>query len=191
MKRLQRRAKHNKMNPETSSGIGSNVLSERMNGFQQVLSSRWQVLSPRDQLALAVLSVFLLLFIGGYGGYSIHQAASQSKSDYQEQVADYFWLRAQAGNIDSTAMNAANTADGEAAMPPANSVSALLSNAGIENAQVVAAGDAVQLSFTHPSQAVVSAALGQLEQQGWQFTQLSMQQDPINKAMQVQATVTP
>lgn len=191
MKRLQRRAKHNKMNPETSSGIGSNVLSERMNGFQQVLSSRWQVLSPRDQLALAVLSVFLLLFIGGYGGYSIHQAASQSKSDYQEQVADYFWLRAQAGNIDSTAMNAANTADGEAAMPPANSVSALLSNAGIENAQVVAAGDAVQLSFTHPSQAVVSAALGQLEQQGWQFTQLSMQQDPANKAMQVQATVTP
>ena len=191
MKRLQRRAKHNKMNPETSNGIGSNVLSERMNGFQQVLSSRWQVLSPRDQLALAVLSVFLLLFIGGYGGYSIHQAASQSKSDYQEQVADYFWLRAQAGNIDSTAMNATNTTDGEAAMPPANSVSALLSNGGIENAQVVAAGDAVQLSFTHPSQAVVSAALGQLEQQGWQFTQLSMQQDPTNKAMQVQATATP
>lgn len=187
MKRLQRRAKSNEINPEISNGIGSNVLSERMNRFQHTLSSRWQVLSPRDQLALAVLSIFLLLFVGGYGGYSLHQAANQSKADYQEQVADYFWLRAQAGNIDS---NAINTVDGEAAMPPANSVSALLNNAGIENAQVVAAGDAVQLSFTHPSQAVVSAALGQLEQQGWQFTQLSMQQDPTNKAIQVQATVT-
>ena len=57
-------------------------------------------------------------------------------------------------------------------------------------AQVIAAGDAVQLSFAHPSQAVVSGALGKLEQQGWQFTQLSMQQDLVTKAIQVQATVT-
>lgn len=190
MKRLQRRAKRNKINPEASSGIGSNMLSERMNHYQSVLSSRWQALSPRDQLALAILSAFLLLFIGGYGGYSIHQAANQSKKDYQEQVADYFWLRAQAGNIDSNAMNATNIADGEAAVPPANSVNALLNNAGIVDAQVVAAGDAVQLSFTHASQAVVSVALGKLEQQGWQFTQLSMQQDPTNKSIQVQAMVT-
>ena len=155
-----------------------------------MLSLRWQALSPRDQLALAVLSMFLLLFIGGYGGYSIHQAANDSKRDYQEQVADYFWLRAQAGNIDSNAINAANTADGEAAMPPANSISALLNNSGIANAQVVATGDAVQLSFNHASQAVVSTALGKLEQQGWQFSQLSIQQDLVTKAIQVQATVT-
>ena len=75
------------------------------------------------------------------------------------------------------------------ALPPANSVSTVLNSAGITNAQVVAAGDAVQLSFTHGSQAVVSTALGKLEQQGWQFTQLSMQQDPANKSIQVQATV--
>ena len=130
------------------------------------------------------------MFIGGYGGYSIHQAANDSKRDYQEQVADYFWLRAQAGNIDSNAINAANTADGEAAMPPANSISALLNNSGIANAQVVATGDAVQLSFNHASQAVVSTALGKLEQQGWQFSQLSIQQDLVTKAIQVQATVT-
>lgn len=190
MKRLQRRIKRSKINPEASGSIEANVLSKRMNRFQTVLTSRWQALSPRDQLALALLSAFLLLFIGGYGGYSVHQAANQSKNDYQAQVADYFWLRAQAGNIDNNAMQANNTADGEGAMPPANSVSALLNNAGIVNAQVVAAGDAVQLSFNHASQAVVSAALSKLEQQGWQFTQLSMQQDPTNKSIQVQATVT-
>ncbi|WP_201539018.1 type II secretion system protein GspM [Psychrobacter sp. 1044] len=190
MKRLQRRTKRNNITSETSNSIGTNVLSTRVNNFQQMLSLRWQALSPRDQLALAVLSIFLLLFIGGYGGYSIHQAANDSKRDYQEQVADYFWLRAQAGNIDSNAINAANTADGEAAMPPANIISALLNNSGIANAQVVATGDAVQLSFNHASQAVVSTALGKLEQQGWQFTQLSIQQDLITKAIQVQATVT-
>lgn len=190
MKRLQRRTKRNNITLETSNSIGTNVLSTRVNNFQQMLSLRWQALSPRDQLALAVLSIFLLLFIGGYGGYSIHQAANDSKRDYQEQVADYFWLRAQAGNIDSNAINAANTADGEAAMPPANSISALLNNSGIANAQVVATGDAVQLSFNHASQAVVSTALGKLEQQGWQFSQLSIQQDLVTKAIQVQATVT-
>ena len=187
MKRLLRRSKRHDVNPAFSS-VETHALSKRVNNFQSVLSSRWQALSPRDQLALIILSTFLLLFVGGYGGYSIHQAASDSKSDYQEQVADYFWLRAQAGNIDHNAMQT-NTPDGEAALPPANRVSTLLNSAGITDAQVVAAGDAVQLSFTHGSQAVVSTALGQFEQQGWQFTQLSMEQDPTNKAIQVQATV--
>ena len=181
MKRLQRRAKRSVSTPKTS------VFVDRVNSYQNVLSSRWQALSPRDQLALALLSAFLLLLVGGYGGYTVHQAASDSKSEYQEQVADYFWLRAQAGNIDS---NVANTVDGAAAMPPASRVSELLNTSGIANAQVVAAGDAVQLSFTNTSQAVVSAALGKLKQQGWQFTQLSMQQDVTTKAIEVQATVT-
>ena len=181
MKILQRRAKSNASMPQTS------VLSARMTSYQNMLSARWQTLSSRDQLALILLSAFLLLFIGGYGGYSVHQAANNSKGEYQEQVADYFWLRAQAGNVDSNALNAANSAD---AMPPASSVSALLNNSGIVDAQVISAGDAVQLSFNHASQAVVSTAFGKLEQQGWQFTQLSMQQDLVTKAIQVQATVT-
>jgi len=54
----------------------------------------------------------------------------------------------------------------------------------------VANGAGVQLSFSHPSQAIVSAALGQLEQQGWQFTKLSMQHDLATKQVQVQATIT-
>ena len=181
MKILQRRTKRSTTMLQTS------ALSARMTGYQNLLFIRWQVLSSRDQLALLLLSAFLLLFIGGYGGYSIHQAANNSKSEYQEQVADYFWLRAQAGNIDSNALAAADGAD---VIPAASSVNALLTNSGIVDAQVIANGDTVQLSFNNPSQAVVSAALGKLEQQGWQFTQLSMQQDLLTKAIQVQATVT-
>ncbi|TXD97710.1 type II secretion system protein M [Psychrobacter frigidicola] len=181
MKILQRRVK--------SRTLTKSVVSGPIAQYQNLLWSRWLLLSPRDQLALGALMVFLLLFIGGYGGYSVHQAATDSKADYQEQVADYFWLRAQAGNIDST-MNTATAQDG-VAMPPASSVNATLNSSGIDNAQVIAAGDAVQLSFNYPSQAIVSSALAQLEQQGWQFTQLSMQQDVVTKSIQVQATVTP
>ena len=193
MKILQRRTKRTTVTPEMSDAIVDNkthVLSAHINRYQNMLSVRWQALSSRDQLALVILSLFLLAFIGGYGSYSIHQAANERKNAYQEQVADYFWLRAQAGNIDSTAINAANTADGAAAMPPANRVSTLLNDSGIVNPQVVAVGDAVQLSFDHASQAVVSAALGKLEQQGWHLTQLSMQQDITDKSIQVQATIT-
>lgn len=183
MKLLQRRPKRSITLPQ------SNALSSKMTAYQNLLSARWQVLSPRDQLALLLLMAFLLLFIGGYGGYSIHQAANNSKSEYQDQVASYFWLRAQASNIDSNAL-AANTSEAAAEMPAASRLNALLSNSGIIDAQVIGAGDAVQISFNHESQAVVSSALGNLEQQGWHFTQLSMQQDLATKVIQVQATVT-
>ena len=58
MKRLQRRTKRNNITSETSNSIRTNVLSTRVNNFQQMLSLRWQALSPRDQLALAVVSMF-------------------------------------------------------------------------------------------------------------------------------------
>lgn len=189
MKRLQRRAKSRNSIAEPSKLIKDNALLERFSHYRNTLSSRWHTLPSRDQLALTVLSVFLLVFVGGYGGYSMHQAATDSKNAYQAQVADYFWLRAQAGNIDSQALTASAAPDGAAAMPPASRVSTLLDHSGIANAQVVAAGDAVQLSFDHASQAVVSGALAKLQQQGWQFTQLSMQQDLTSQLIQVQATI--
>ncbi|MGP4963728.1 type II secretion system protein GspM [Psychrobacter celer] len=189
MKRLQRRAKSRNSIAEPSKLIKDNALLGRFSHYRNTLSSRWHALPSRDQLALTVLSVFLLVFVGGYGGYSMHQAATDSKNAYQAQVADYFWLRAQAGNIDSQALTASAAPDGAAAMPPASRVSTLLDHSGIANAQVVAAGDAVQLSFDHASQAVVSGALAKLQQQGWQFTQLSMQQDLTSQLIQVQATI--
>lgn len=173
----------------SKASMSADSLSLRMSKYRNILWTRWQSLTPRDQLALMLLTVFLLIFVGGYGGYSVHQAAKDSKTEYQQQVADYFWLRSQAGNIDSNAMNAASSQDGTS-MQPAASVRALLNNSGIKDAQVAAVGEALQMSFSNTSQAVVSVALGKLEQQGWQFTQLSMVQDDVTKSVQVQATVT-
>lgn len=174
------------LNTATSSPASSNTWSERLSRYQSTLTTRWQALSPRDQLALGVLSLFLLVFLGGYGSYSVNQAAKDSKAQYQQQVADYFWLRAQASNIDNNALNAST--EGQV-VAPATAVNSLLTNAGIANAQVAAVGDTVQLSFTNPSQALISSALGKLSEQGWQVTQLNMQQDINTKQIQVQATL--
>lgn len=172
--------------------VASSGLSARVNHYQNGMRTRWQAfwraLSPRDQLALSVLLVFLLLVIGGYGGYSVHHTAQERKADYQEQVADYFWLRGQAGNINANARH--STPVDSANIPPAQAISTLLNTAGINNPQVVAAAETVQLSFTHPSQETVSAALNTLQQQGWQLSQLSIQQDTRTFELQVQATVT-
>ena len=46
--------------------------STRLSLQQDLLWSRWQALSSRDQLALSILMVFLILFVGGYGGYTVH-----------------------------------------------------------------------------------------------------------------------
>lgn len=174
------------LNTATSSPASSNTWSERLSRYQSTLATRWQALSPRDQLALGVLSLFLLVFLGGYGSYSVNQAAKDSKAQYQQQVADYFWLRAQASNIDNNALNAST--EGQV-VAPATAVNSLLTNAGIANAQVAAVGDTVQLSFTNPSQALISSALGKLSEQGWQITQLNMQQDINTNQIQVQATL--
>ena len=174
------------LNTATSSPASSNTWSERLSRYQSTLATRWQALSPRDQLALGVLSLFLLVFLGGYGGYSVNQAAKDSKAQYQQQVADYFWLRAQASNIDNNALNAST--EGQV-VAPATAVNSLLTNAGIANAQVAAVGDTVQLSFANPSQALVSSALSKLSEEGWQITQLNMQQDINTNQIQVQATL--
>nr|WP_317198973.1 type II secretion system protein GspM [uncultured Psychrobacter sp.] len=190
MKLMQRRSKDKPLDQSTvdQSTLDSNRLIDRVSRYQNGIGTRWQALSSRDQLALMILSLFLLLFVGGYGGYTLHQMAKDSKENYQEQIADYFWLRAQAGNIDSNAL-ISNSAQGEA-LPPASRVTTLLSGAGIRDAQVAAVGESVQISFMSASQAVVSAALSQLTQQGWQFTQMTMEQDETSKAITVQATMT-
>ncbi len=168
-----------------SNGTAASSAPARTSSYQDLLGARWQALPARDQLALSVLSVFLIVFIGGFGGYTLRQAATDSKTEYQQQVTDYFWLRSQAGNIDSSVV----TNDNNKAQPAASRVSALLNSSGITDAQVIAAGESTQLSFTNSSQSVVSSALAQLEQQGWQFNQLTMQQDRMTKQIQVQATV--
>ena len=170
----------------SSAGAAESGIVKRYHNVQQQISSRWHVLPARDKLALTILFLFLVLFVGGYGGYSIHSAATKSKADYNKAVSDYFWLRSQAGNIDADA-NAASQSD--ASEPPTTAVTTVLSQAGINEAQVVAAGEGVQLSFTHDSQALVGRVLNTLQQQGWAFSRLSVQQDSASKILQVQATL--
>lgn len=191
MNRLKRRQSNKGGTPAPSAkrqSINRGALNARISHYQEVLWSRWQALSPRDQLALSLLTVFLLVFIGGFGGYSLHMAAKDSKAAYQEEVAVYFWLRSQAGNIDGNA-NVAMDQTGDTALPPASQINGVLNNSGINDAQVVATGESIQISFSHDSQAVVSSALANLEQQGWQLTTLTMQQDTTTKRIEVQAAV--
>lgn len=56
MKQLQRRTKRSAAVSATNTK--AHAFSERMSSYQNMLSTRWQALPPRDQLALAILSVF-------------------------------------------------------------------------------------------------------------------------------------
>ncbi|GAA0319697.1 type II secretion system protein GspM [Psychrobacter aestuarii] len=152
---------------------------------REQMRQRWQALPKRDQWALLILALFLLMVVGGYGGYSLHQAAKDSKADYQAAIADYFWLRAQANQIDTQAAQQDTTG----AIDPASQVTSLLGQSGISSPQVLAVGDGVQVSFTHSSQTQASSALVALQTKGWQINQLLMQQDPNSKSIQVQATL--
>lgn len=148
------------------------------------LQQYWQNLSTRDQWALILLGLFLLVLLGGYGGYEINRAAKQQQQAYQDAVSDYFWLRGQAANINSNA----NAED--AAQSLDVTVNQLLGQSGIANAQVLTVGDGVQLSFMHDNQAVVSNAIDALVNQGLVVSRLNIQQDPSNRMIQVQATVS-
>ncbi len=148
------------------------------------VQQRWQALSTRDQWALILLGLFLLALLGGYGGYEINRAAKDQQQAYQDAVSDYFWLRGQAANINS------NVNAEEANQSLDVTVNQLLGQSGIANAQVLAVGEGVQLSFTHDNQAVVSNALDALVQQGLTLSRLNIQQNPADRMIQVQVTAS-
>ena len=187
-KALSRRDPHRRVAPALGTKPAStpNPVAQWYENLQQQMQSRWQALPPRDRLALSILMAFLLVFGVGYGGYTIHSEANKSKSAYTTAVADYFWLRSQAGNIDA---NASSSSQAGAQEEAAQVVNTALTQAGVQEAQVMAVGSGVQLSFSHDSQAVVAKVLGQLQQQGWQFSRLNVQQEPATKQLQVQATL--
>lgn len=155
------------------------------NGVSQQIMARWQELPSRDRLALTVLMGFLLVFIGGFGGYSIHQSAHKHKTAYNDAVGEYFWLRSQAGNIDPKAGMGAT----KGSQNPTADVTQLITQAGINDANVAAMNDKIQLSFSHDSQAVVARVLASLQQQGWQYDKLTITQDSVTKVLQVQAVI--
>ena len=146
------------------------------------LSERWQQLPSRDQLALVLLGLFLLAVVGGYGGYKLHQSANEQQANYNQAIDEFFWLRGQAGNLsDSTDANA---------QPLPERLNQQLARAGVQSLQVLPAGEAVQISFTHDNQAVISNSLGSLVDSGLSLTQLNMTQNPTSGVITVQATVS-
>lgn len=183
MKFIQRRIKRTPATIATETTVVTTSKRARyLDTWANQSQDFWQDLAPRDRLALSILMLFFIIMVFGYGGYSMNKAAQKSKLDYQNQVADYFWLRGQAANIDTNPQALDDS-------PPATQVNNILNSMGVSGAQVVAIGAGAQLSFTHPSQAVIANVLGQLEQQGWQLDRLSINQDGVTKDLLVQATI--
>lgn len=169
---------------ETQAGVLPNSAdNHRFSGLVQAANAKWAELPSRDQLALIILTVFLVLVVGGYGGYAMNQAANEQKETYQTAVNDYFWLRAQSSNINPNQ-------NSEQATPLDQSLTQLMAQMGATNPQVLVLGDAVQISFSHDNQIAASNVIGAMVNSGINVQQLAMQQNPDNQVMRVQATVS-
>lgn len=149
--------------------------------WRESFIQKWQNLPKRDQQALGILAVFLLCCGFGLGGYQLNQMANKQKKQYQQNLNDYFWLRAQASNLSGRSAE-------EQALPVQVQIEQILMQSGIANPQVVQSSDGeVQLSFVQDSQVQTSQALGRLEQAGWILDRLSIEQDRQSKQLQVEA----
>lgn len=144
----------------------------------QPLLQAFANLSKRDQVALLALGAFLLIFGVGFGGWTLHEKANASKKAYDTTLADVFWLRSQAGNINPNQAQSANKAD---------TIRQILTQSGI-NAQVVENPDGIQVSFSHNQASIVSNVFAQLSQQGIAINQLQMNQ-PTPDKLEVQAVL--
>lgn len=159
--------------------FNKNGLSNSMDTAVAPLIQRFGQLPRRDQFALSMLMVFLVLFTFGFGGWTLHQKANASQKDYDKTLTDIFWLRSQAGNINQN----------QTAQPlnKADAVRQSLTQLGIQ-AQVVENNGAIQVSFSHPQPAVVNNVFNQLAQQGLTISQLQINQPSVDK-LEVQAVL--
>ena len=131
------------------------------------LHQAFQRLSRRDQLALVILLTFLLLMLLGMGGVSLHQNANHAQKNYDTTMSEVFWLRSQAGNIKPP--QAQNITSPEM-------IKQIVTQSGINEAQVTENADGVQLVFQHSQPSVVSNIFNQLTQQGITISQLQIYQ---------------
>lgn len=152
------------------------------------LQQRWDILPSRDQWALSLLAVFLVAVIGGIGGYSLHQSAADQTQAYQEAISDYFWLRGQASNVNTDAIQGDSNQNGAQAIEVR--AREYLQQAGALNPQVLRNGDKVQISFEHPNQAIASKIMAGFTNQGLDITRLNMVQNNQDKSIQIQATLS-
>lgn len=176
------KAKSDKVSNTNVDAPSENSAKNSFSQLSQGARAKWSELPSRDRLALTILSVFLLVIGGGYGGYIAHNFANEKKEDYLAAVNDYFWLRAQASNISPTQGSEQDVALDQ-------KITQLLNQVGASNTQVLNNGDAVQISFNHENQTEVSNVLGAMVNSGLKVQQLSMQQNPVDQVITVQATV--
>ncbi len=147
-------------------------------GFQ-ALAQSYHHLAQRDKVALWALGIFLFLFSFGYGGWELHQKANASQKAYDDTVADLFWLRSQAGNINPNQTQH---------LKGVELVKQILAQSGV-NAQVLENGNDIQLNFVHQQATVIGNIFQQLSQQGLHIKQLQINQTDVDK-IEVQSQLT-
>ena len=154
-------------------------LPTRWQPSNNAVMQAYERLSARDRFALIALVVFLLVFGLGVGGWTLHQKANASQKAYDSTLADVFWLRSQAGNINSSPQAAGGN--------HADLAQQVLSQAGI-NATVMDSNGSLQVSFSHPQATVISNLFTQLTQQGLTIEQLQVNQPSVD-TIEVQAVL--
>lgn len=144
------------------------------------MTDAFQRLSRRDQLALLMLALFLVSFGVGVGGWTLHSNANLAKKNYDTTMADVFWLRSQAGNINPNQSQAMSKVD---------AINQILTQSGIINAQVVENGNSIQVAFSHSQTGVITNIFNQFEQQGIHIQQLQINQPTLDK-LEVQSVLS-
>ena len=157
------------------------ALSQRWQQAASPLAQAFANLSRRDQIALLGLLGFLLVFAVGFGGWTLHEKANTSQKAYDSTLADVFWLRSQAGNINTNQTTQVATAS------KGDLVRQVFAQSGITGT-VVDNNGSVQVSFSHSQAAVVSNVFNQLTQQGIVIEQLQINQPSI-ELLEVQAVL--
>ena len=155
-------------------------LSQSLQKLTTPLGHAFQNLSRRDQIALLILAMFLLFFVVGVGGWTLHIKANQAQKKYDDTMADVFWLRSQAGNINPNQTQQVSQAD---------AIKQILSQSGIVNAQVVENGNTIQVAFSHAQASVITNIFNQFEQQGIRIQQLQINQPALDK-LEVQSALS-
>lgn len=140
------------------------------------ISQAYQSLSKRDQFALLALSLFLLVFGLGYGGWTLHEKANISQKNYDTAVADLFWLRSQASNINPYQSQVTSITE---------NIQQIMIQTGI-TAQILENGNEIQVNFFHSQASVIGNVLNQISEHGLSIEQLQMNQTAVDK-IEVQA----
>ena len=157
-------------------------LSQSLQKLTTPLGHAFQNLSRRDQIALLILAMFLLFFVVGVGGWTLHSKANQAQKKYDDTMADVFWLRSQAGNINPNQTQTQQVSQADA-------IKQILSQSGIVNAQVVENGNTIQVAFSHAQASVITNIFNQFEQQGIRIQQLQINQPALDK-LEVQSVLS-